>query len=1041
MLGGDRLEIRILTSVPRILVENRPVDVGSPKARLVLAVLAESAGRPVPTPTLIDRVWGEVPPDSARPSLHVYVSRIRKGLKNAGAPTDIKHRSRTYTLEIDPDAVDWHYAHNLSERARKLTRRGEHTAALALLEEALELWDGDPLAEFSGAWADSLRRRMGQGRHGLLGQWAEVGFVLGRHEEILERLGHHPHGETLTVLHMKALAMCGRHTEAIGCYTELREHTVAELGAEPSPRTRALFQRILAEADGDESRWAEPVPLAEPRREVVDTLQPDVPDFLGREEELEALLASVRDSEGRTVVQLIHGLGGVGKTILAAHAAHHLRDRFDVRLQTDLTGVSSDQILFRLLQMLGAPGNGIPAESEARVALWRRQVAGRRVLLLLDNADHHDQVIPAVPGTAGSVVIVTSRRSLSGLHGARRLLLRSLDEEDAARMFAAFTGRDVADEGMNRVVSLTGRLPIALRSASAQLRLRFTWSLEQLADHLERQRWNSGHGADWEALAVFAGTFEELGSWARQTLLCMSLHPTTVISDQAAAASLGIWEETQRALEELLDVHFLEEVSPGRYRMHDLVRQFARQRRARSMSEGQRREVERRIFDYYLATVDNADQVARPGRRRTKRPITRSAATVTFRLPREARDWFADNFPSVERAIEYALERGFPEYVARMPLAMAGLLESNGPWDRAEALFQDALRAWRELDDPLGLADCLYELALVRLNLMDKDGSERCLRKAIEVWRGSGSENEIPHALDRLAMIRASRGDHAGAVVEYKIALGEFCRLRDQRGIAKVYSHMAMSYLDRGERSLADISYTTARALYQALGDSQFEATVTINLIELRFSEGRHRHVRRMAQRCLRLFQEHGDVSGVARARQVLGLLENYLGRYGQALESFQAARRAFWVTRDERALTLCAAGMGSALLGLGRVVEAQRTLEGELELVRSRRSPEAEPPLLRVLGDIRVAQKRHTSARWNYLGALRAAEECSSAYDEGLAYDRLGDLSSTEGDMEQALECWLRASMLLASEPSPQQAEVLLKIRIAADADLSRPG
>lgn len=1044
VLGGDRLDIQILAPIPRMLVANRSVDVGSPKARLVLAVLAESVGRVVPTAILIEHVWGQHPPDAVHSSVQSYFSRIRTAFKEAGAQASITRRGQGYVLEADPGHVDWHRARLWSDQARKLARRGENDRAAALLEEALDLWQGDPCTEFSGPWADSLRRSMARTHTRILGDWAGVKIALGQYDEVLDRLDDHLRDETLTLHHMSALAARGRHTEAVECYTELREHTLAELGSEPNPRVRSLFQRILTE-EGQEDELPGPGPTLVQERdrppEVIDTLQADVVDFLGREEELERLLTCAREAGGRTMVQAVTGIGGAGKTTLAVHAAHLLRDGFDVRLQTDLSGVGADQVLFRLLQMMGVRGDGIPTEPEARVAMWRGQTAGRRVLLLLDNASHQSQVTPAVPGSPGSVVLVTSRRSMAGLHGARQVGLRELDEEDAAQMFAAFSGREAEDTGMGRVVGLTGGLPIVLRVASSQLRIRPTWSLDYLADRLERQGRAAVKGADWEALVVFADSFEGLSARAQRTFLCMGLHPTSVIPDHAAAASVGSWDATEDSLDDLLDVHLLEEVSPGRYRMHDLVRKFALQRVSRGMTDRERREVEERILEYYLVTVDNADRAARPGRRRTERPLFRSAAAQTFDTPREAREWFADCFPAVESVIEQARSRGFTEYVARIPLAMARLLESNGPWDRAERLFGGAVEAWRRLGDPAGLADGLYERALMRLNLRDTEGAEEGFRDTIDVWARNGGENEIPHARDQLAMIRAHRGDHFGAIAEFKATLGEFQRLRNERGIAKVYNHMAMSQLDLGKPELADLSYTTARSLYQALGDSQLEATVTINLIELRFAEGRHRDVRAMSERCLRVFQEHGDVSGVARARLIAGLLENYLGRHQQALDRFQAARRAFWATRDEQSMTYCAAGIGTALLGLGRIDEAQKTLEEALERARTNSPPLQEATLLRGLGDVRAAQKRYSAARWNYVGSRREAVRHALALDEGLAYDRLGDLNSGEGDTAQALAHWQQAALILAPVPSPHLAEVLLKIRIAMDTDLSQPG
>ena len=206
VLGGDRLDMRILTQSPQILVANRSVDLGSPKARLILAVLAESVGRVVPTTTLIDHVWNQNPPDSVRATLQSYFSRMRSALREAGAQARIVHRGQGYVLETVPEFVDWHRVRQWSDQARKLIRRGQNDRAVVLLEDALALWQGEPLTEFSGPWADSLRRGMARTHTRILGYWAGARIELGQHDEVLDRLDDHPLNETLTLHHMSALA-------------------------------------------------------------------------------------------------------------------------------------------------------------------------------------------------------------------------------------------------------------------------------------------------------------------------------------------------------------------------------------------------------------------------------------------------------------------------------------------------------------------------------------------------------------------------------------------------------------------------------------------------------------------------------------------------------------------------------------------------------------------------------------------------------------------------------------------------------------------
>ena len=1014
---------------------------GSPKARLLLAVLAHSAGRVVPTATLIDRAWGPTAPDAAHVSIQAYFSRTRKYMERAGGEARIVSRASGYVLDVPPESVDVHRARALELRARARLRAGDHATAAVLLDEALSLWLDDPLAEVPGGWAESVAVEFTEHRSRLLARWAEVALALGDADAVAERLGGHAPNEQLTYPHMLALEAAGRHSEAIDCYTRLRERVRAESGTDPNPRTQSLFQRILIGAEDPVPFHAVGRALPEPRLpEVVDTLAPDVPDFVGREEELEVLREAAEQAEDSPVVQMVTGIGGTGKTTLVVHAAHWVRERFDIRLQVEVRDSGGAEVLGRLLPMVGVPREKIPPDLEGRVALWRSQITGRRVLLLLDNARNGQVVAPLVPTTPGSLVLVTSRWSLADLDGARARTLEPLDEEDAAAMFSAFSGRAPDTEGMDRVVRLNGGMPLALRVTSRNLRRRTTWTLVQLADRLAARGSSARKSAEQAVFRSFEDSFDSLSPNARRTFLCLGLHPTATVVDYTLAAVVGDQEEMEEALEELLDAHFVQEVGLRRFRSHDMVRQFAQQQAERTLSNGERRDIERRFLDHYLAAVDRADRVARPGRRRSEHIAPFSPSVPAFSGPREARDWFIDTFPAVDAAIVRARENGLLEYVGRMPLAMAGLLDGTGPLDRAEQLLEWSVEAWRELGSPAGHADSLYELAVVLLRRGDRNRAEAMFRSVLSVWENHGSERNALHARDWLAVIRSDQGGHREALTEFKVVLAGFTQLRDRWGMARVRNHMATSEQARGKNDLAMVSHTTAMHLYRVLGDAQLEMIVASNLAGVKFTEGYHRDARRMYERVLRVHGENGDVAGVALAHMNLGTVADYRRRPQEALTHFRSARRGFWATGEVGREVKCTAGIGEALVALGRLGEAQTLLEEGQERVWSSELESPHTWLLRALGDLYAARRRRTEAKWYYICAMRSAEKDGNVVDTGRACDRLGDLYRSEGEWALAFVHWRQAVQILDRVPNPYVGVVRMKIEAGEDVNADMP-
>lgn len=1036
MLGGDQLEIQLLARGPRVLVENRPVDTGAPKERLILAVLAHSVGRLVPTQRLVRDIWGQDPPSAVNKSLHSHISRIRKSLAGAGVGNLVLHRSGGYLLAVPEETVDLSRARDLEQRAHAHALRGEHREAVDLCDLALDLWSEEPLSELQGDWAWNVREECAHLHAQLLARWAESALALDRAAHVCERVNGHGVSEPLTFVHMRALVAEGRHAEAIECYGRLRAHTREMQGTEPNPRTRDLHQRILEEADepsswgpsGTPPRAAAADPTVPSVPETIDTLRADTPDFVGREEEIDTLLTRVRRVRRAPCIQLITGLGGTGKTTLAVHVAHLVREDFDLRLDVELGANRADVALGRLLAMVGVPEEAIPAGTEARVHLWRSRVADRRVLLLLDNVACAEDLGLLVPGSSACVVLATARRSMTGVGVGQSLRIGALEEEDSVRLFALMTGRPV--EGLARVARLLRHLPIELRFGAAHLGRHPTWSLDHLAERLQRQRRITG---GW-AYAVFSDSLELLSPMERRTFLCAGLHPTATVTEDVLWEAVGSQEDVERSMDELLDTHFVDEIGPGRYRIHDHVRDFAEWYAERNMTAGERESVMRRYFDHYLTALDSADRKARPGRRRMGPPLDPGTSTPVFADVRCAREWFADIYPVMDALLHQARTQGADSYVARFPLAMAGLLESVGPLDRAEDHLRWSYEAWRNLGHEVGQADALYELGLVRRQRGDHTEAEGLLRRAFDLWKDSGATHQVPHARSWLAWLRHLQGRQDEARGEFSTALNEFRILGDRRGMAKVHHHRAYAEQSVGQYELADADYETATHIYREVGDVQREASVVTGHASVLYDKGLYRHAEEMFERSRRVFQDHRDISGVALSHLNLGVTALYRLSHGSALASFEAALWYFRITGEEEKTVKSTAGIGMALLGLGRVQEARMTLESGLEHVLRSETGLPRARLLRALGDVREAEGQLHEARWCYSAAMRAAQEERVITEEGQACERLGDLSDRSWAEADALMHWQRAAQILERVPNPYLSQVRLKIEMTLD-------
>lgn len=618
------VELRLLGEVD-VSIDGRPLNPGHARQRCVLAVLAVDAGRLVPTDQLIDRVWGDRTPGDARNVLYSYLARLRRAL--AGAPdVAVQRRPGGYTLAMDPLAVDLHRFRHLFGRA---TTTADDQEALALLTQAIGLWRGEPFAGLENEWLDTVRTALAAERLAAELEHTDLRLRQGEHTrllpEVAARAAAHPFDERATGQLMLALHRSGRPADALRHYHDIRKRLVAELGTEPGPDLQTLHQQLLA--TDPTVAGTTPVPIATPApagtsAEVTARQLPAPPGpFTGRDAELARL--------SEAVITAIGGAGGIGKTWLALHWAYtHVEQFPDGQLFVDLRGFSPDGApldpavaLRGFLDALGVPPDRVPVDLQAQAALYRSLLAGKRMLIVLDNAATAEQVVPLLPGADTSTVLVTSRRTLTGLlarYGAHHLTLDTLTDPDAHVMLVRRLGaaRIAAEPAATAdLIRLCGGFPLALGIIAGRAHAQPHLPLDSLATELRDLGLVALADEDPAASlpAVLSWSVRALSPPAMSLFGLLGVAPGPDIGLPAAAALAGQSAEQVRAvLRELEHASLVQQQVPGRYRLHDLIRLYATDTARHDLAEDVREAALRRVLDFYLHTAHAADRLLDP---------------------------------------------------------------------------------------------------------------------------------------------------------------------------------------------------------------------------------------------------------------------------------------------------------------------------------------------------------------------------------------------------------------------------------------------
>ncbi|MFI6485000.1 AfsR/SARP family transcriptional regulator [Nonomuraea sp. NPDC050663] len=843
------LEIRFLGPF-EVLLDGEPVQVSGRRRIELLARLAVGAGQVVSTERLLADVWTDGAAATAAKQLHIVVSKLREALGEL-----IVTQRPGYVLDLTAERVDAHCFSSLVRRARSARNEGDIAQAAALLRQALKMWRGAALEGLAAPWARIEAAQLEEARAVAVEEYVDDLMALEEHAEaaaeLTAHIAAHPLRERPRAQLMLALTLMGRTAEALEVYTEVRQALVSQLGVEPGAELKRLQRAVLNE----EVRPQSPPP-SQPAPRLPAQLPADTSAFTARREELEWLRGLLVPQAGPNVAA-INGQGGIGKSALAIRAAHSVAGRFtDGLLYLNLHGstpglepVQPAEALGRLLRSMGKDDAASPDEA---AALFRSVTADRRLLLVLDNARDVHQVRPLLPAGSGCAVLVTSRKPLTTLDGARHLHLTGLTDEEATGLLARVAGpeRTVSEpEELARVARLCGGLPLAVRISAARLAARPDWRVADLAERLAdaRRRLDALDYADLAVRASIAVSHHHLnaepsGADAATLLPLLGLVDLPELPLSAVAALAG-WSEgrTEAALDRLADAR-LASSSRRSYQIHDLTRLYAREQAA-ELPQEVTGVAFRRVVHHYMATLTRASilidsttaavladypaerdglplpdareaalwtQAERENVRALARqvnlagdPHSVAALALTINRPFTALAWRDDLIEIIEQALEVV---GFDDD----PLGRARLHNVLG------VTYRERKRPEEALEQHLAARDCLKRAGLpesavpVRAGLvgcyrlLDRlDEALTTLEEALEEARAEGLAEPEARYLAIRGMIYLELGRHADAIIALEESVERWADVDSPYGAAIAVMNLADAHwhLEQYDRS------------------------------------------------------------------------------------------------------------------------------------------------------------------------------------------------------------------------------------------------
>jgi DNA-binding SARP family transcriptional activator len=1025
MTAPGKLRINILGSL-EFWDGDRRLRLGGPVQERVVVSLLLEFGQVLPVSRLVEAVWDEEPPATAAHQVRKAVAKLRKALP--GGAELIVTDGAGYRAVLGQTELDLSLFSAYLQSARQAAAGGMADDAVHDLESALALWRGPVLSGAGGPVIDAASAALEERRLSAVEQAFDLRLARGDTAELVgdlrELVAAHPLREVLWGQLMLALFQSGRQAEALEEHARVRRLLSEELGVDPGDGLTHLYESILR----NDPALAAPEPREPALAEVPPlvgscTLPHDLRDFTGRERELTSLLryAGEPDALSSRIVA-IDGMGGSGKTSLAVHAAHKLVECYpDAQLYVDLHGftpgeepLSAGVLAESLLRMLGVSGEHIPDETQGRIASWRAMAGKHRLLLLLDDARAAAQVLPLLPASSNSLVLITSRSRLIDLDGAHWISLGMMTPQDSTALVAETLGKArVAAEpdATAALAELCGHLPLALRIASARLRNRPRWTIDYLVDRLgnESRRLDELSSGERSVRLTLKLSYEGLDAEHRVALRLLGRHPGYAIDVHSAAALLGATVgAAEEVLENLLDTHLLQQNQIGYYSFHDLVRSFAQWLGDRYDgvaladgspggdpvdgdtdqydSTGDDSPAVRRLLDYYLTATNEVCDLLFPGRVGVAADLPRSTSELPpLRDADRAREWLAREQPCLRGAIALAERSGLHRHTADLARNVVFQLDSSGQFEQFREVSRIAVDASRLLDDH----------ARLRLSLSNL---------AVADWRLGRLEEGIAAATQAL---------------DLAVELG------DRRGEAKDTGLLGLLLATLGRFGEALPRLERSIALKQKLGAVRAEAESLTNLSSLYEQWGRCAEAVEAARAAVELNHRLGARENEIVALSDLAVASLGLGDVEQARACLERARAIIGDVGSPGDVALVLALSATVCQELDQPEQAAAFAERALTLGRSSRMPIREAVIENTVGRLRRLQGQPAAALTLHGNAQRVASAIGFRVEEARALDGLAEAYDALGDTALSLEFRARANALfdVLGVPTPRSA------------------
>jgi len=935
------VEFKILGPL-EIAAGSERLELGGSRQQIVAAMLLLSPNRVVTMDRLLEAIYGEDLPPTSRSQAQISISNLRRMFAARSSTPIISTHPHGYIINVGAGELDLQRFEDLIAAGREARDARSLKTAVASYRDALRLWRGAALDGIDSSLIRAAASRLDEQRITINEDRIQLELELGRHRELVGELGEliheYPLRERLRGQLMLALYRCDRMAEALQVYRQARQAMIDELGLEPGERLQQL-ERAILNADPSLNPPPEVITIAPVRTRVPSLLPIDIADFTGRSEQVTRigrhLVSPAAEASARQAVPVVVvvGKGGVGKTSIAVHAAHGMASHFtDGQLFADLHGwaahpVGPMQVLERFLRVLGVSSAQIPEGLDERAEVYRSLLSDRKILVVLDDAASESSVRPLLPGSGGASVLVTSRRRLPGIPGAVHIELDVFDAEKSLDLLASIIGSERVEsqrEMAEAVAERCGFLPLALRIAGARLHARPHWSIQQLADRLadDSQRLDELKHGDMGVRPSISLSYDSTSQEAKRLFRRLAIldMPTFPAWMSAALLDQPI-ARAEELLDDLVSSRLVETVGTGvgsysHYRIHDLIRVFARERLVAEEPVADRNGALERALGALLYLAEEAhirhyggDYLGLPSDA-VRWPLP---AEVTERLVGDPLAWYEHERVGLLSSVRQAAQTGLVELCWSLAFSAVPLYESRAYLDDWQETHTIALAAAMKARHTGGQAAMLYSMGALHMEQLKFDHAASEFAAAAELFTQAGNEKGLGLVIRYLAYMDRVSGRFDAAIERWNQALDIFRRIGDIVAAAHVLHGLAHLKLDLGEIDSAMELLTEALELTRTARCVQAEAQVLHRIGEADLLAGDSLAAVARFEEALEKVRELADPMGESRVLQGLGRAKISLGDFDEARVALQLSLERAGAAADQIA-------EGRALLGLGEL-------------------------------------------------------------------------------------------------------------------------